>query len=208
MPLKHDRGNESAMQLIARIGAHFEQSARLKTDLAELLATPIAQAAQLMADTLLQEKKLLACGNGASAALAQYFVSRMLNRYDLERPSLAALALSADSVTLTAIANDEHFSHVYSKQVNALGQAGDVLLALSTSGDSVNVLQAIRAAKERGMLVIALSGGDGGSVVELLSGQDIHIGIPHDNAARIQEIYLLILHCLCDAIDCLLLGVH
>lgn len=196
------------MQLTERIGAHFEQSARLKSDLAELLAAPIAQAAQLMADTLLQEKKLLACGNGASAALAQYFASRMLNRYDLERPSLAALALSADSVTLTAIANDEHFSHVYSKQVNALGQAGDVLLALSTSGDSINVLQAIRAAKERGMLVIALSGGDGGSVVELLSGQDIHIGIPHENAARIQEIYLLILHCLCDAIDCLLLGVH
>ena len=196
------------MQLTERIGAHFEQSARLKSDLAELLAAPIARAAQLMADTLLQEKKLLACGNGASAALAQYFASRMLNRYDLERPSLAALALSADSVTLTAIANDEHFSHVYSKQVNALGQAGDVLLALSTSGDSINVLQAIRAAKERGMLVIALSGGDGGSVVELLSGQDIHIGIPHENAARIQEIYLLILHCLCDAIDCLLLGVH
>src|SRR5690606_20607411 len=154
------------------------------------------------------EKKLLACGNGASAALSQYFVSRMLNRYQLERPSLAALALSADSVTLTAIANDEHFSHVYSKQVNALGRPGDVLLALSTSGNSVNVLQAIRAARENGMLVIALSGGDGGGLVELLSDQDIHIGIPHDNAARVQEIYLLILHCLCDAIDCLLLGVH
>ena len=196
------------MQLTARISAHFEQSARLKNELAELLATPIAQAAQLMADTLLKEKKLLACGNGGSAALAQYFASRMLNRYDLERPSLAALALSADSVTLTAIANDEHFSHVYSKQVNALGQTGDVLLALSTSGDSINVLQAIRAAKERGMLVIALTGGDGGGVLELLTDQDIHIGIPHENAARIQEIYLLILHCLCDAIDCLLLGVY
>ena len=196
------------MQLTARISAHFEQSARLKNELAELLATPIAQAAQLMADTLLKEKKLLACGYGGSAALTQYFASRMLNRYDLERPSLAALALSADSVTLTAIANDEHFSHVYSKQVNALGQAGDVLLALSTSGDSINVLQAIRAAKERGMLVIALTGGDGGGVLELLTDQDIHIGIPHENAARIQEIYLLILHCLCDAIDCLLLGVY
>ena len=196
------------MQLTARIGAHFEQSARLKNELAELLAAPIAHAAQLMADTLLKEKKLLACGNVGSAALAQYFASRMLNRYDLERPSLAALALSADSVTLTAIANDEHFSHVYSKQVNALGQAGDVLLALSTSGDSINVLQAIRAAKERGMLVIALTGGDGGGVLELLTDQDIHIGIPHENAARIQEIYLLILHCLCDAIDCLLLGVY
>ena len=196
------------MQLTARIGAHFEQSARLKNELAELLAAPIAQAAQLMADTLLKEKKLLACGNGGSAALTQYFASRMLNRYDLERPSLAALALSADSVTLTAIANDEHFSHVYSKQVNALGQTGDVLLALSTSGDSINVLQAIRAAKERGMLVIALTGGDGGGVLELLTDQDIHIGIPHENAARIQEIYLLILHCLCDAIDCLLLGVY
>lgn len=196
------------MPLTARIGAHFEQSARLKDELAELLAAPIADAARQMADALLQEKKLLACGNGASAALSQYFVSRMLNRYQLERPSLAALALSADSVTLTAIANDEHFSQVYSKQVNALGRPGDVLLALSTSGNSVNVLHAIRAARENGMLVIALSGGDGGGLVELLSDQDIHIGIPHDNAARVQEIYLLILHCLCDAIDCLLLGVH
>ena len=196
------------MQLTPRIHGHFEQSARLKAELAELLAAPIAEAAELMAETLLREHKLLACGNGGSAALAQYFASRMLNRYELERPSLPALALSADSVTLTAIANDEHFSHVYSKQVNALGQPGDVLLAMSTSGDSVNVLQAIRAASDRGIRIVALSGGDGGGVVELLSDRDIHIGIPHENAARVQEIYLLILHCLCDAIDCHLLGVH
>jgi len=196
------------MQLSSRISAHFEESGQLKLALAELLAAPIAQAAELIAAALLQEKKILTCGNGGSAALAQYFASRMLNRYEMERPSLAAVALSADSITLSTIANDGHFDYIYSKQINALGQANDVLLALSSSGNSPNVLQAVAAAKECGMLVIALSGGDGGSLMELLSEQDIHIGVPHDNAARIQEVYILILHCLCDAIDCLLLGAN
>ncbi|HEX5539579.1 MAG TPA: SIS domain-containing protein [Methylophilaceae bacterium] len=196
------------MQLSSRISAHFEESGQLKLALAELLAAPIAQAAELIAAALLQEKKILTCGNGGSAALAQYFASRMLNRYEMERPSLAAIALSADSITLSTIANDGHFDYIYSKQVNALGQANDVLLALSSSGNSPNILQAVAAARECGMQVIALSGGDGGSLMELLSEQDIHIGVPHDNAARIQEVYILILHCLCDAIDCLLLGAN
>jgi D-sedoheptulose 7-phosphate isomerase len=194
--------------LTSRISAHFEQSGQLKLALAELLAAPIAQAAELIATALLQEKKVLTCGNGGSAALAQYFASRMLNRYEMERPSLAAIALSADSITLSTIANDGHFDYIYSKQINALGQSDDVLLALSSSGNSPNILQAVSAAKERGMHVIALSGGDGGRLMELLSAQDIHIGVPHDNAARIQEVYILILHCLCDAIDCLLLGAN
>lgn len=196
------------MQLTSRIHAHFEQSGQLKLALAELLAAPIAQAAEMIAAALLQEKKVLTCGNGGSAALAQYFASRMLNRYEMERPSLAAIALSADSITLSTIANDGHFDYIYSKQVNALGQVDDVLLVLSTSGNSPNILQAVTAARERGMHVIALSGGDGGSLMELLSAQDIHIGVPHDSAARIQEVYILILHCLCDAIDCLLLGAN
>lgn len=195
------------MELTTRISMHFEQSIRLQSELVELLAMPIAQAAELIVGALLQDKKLLTCGNGGSGALAQYFASRMLSRYDLERPSLAAMALSADSITQSSIANDEHFAHVYSKQINALGQPGDILLALSVSGNSANILQAVTAARERGMTVIALSGGDGGSLVELLSEHDIHIGVPHENAARVQEVNMLILHCLCDAIDCLLLGV-
>lgn len=196
------------MELTARISAHFEQSGRLKLELADLLAKPIAQAAEIIVQAFLNEKKVLACGNGGSAANAQYFASRMLNRYEMERPGLAAIALSADISTLTTIANDDHFDHVFSKQIMALGQAGDVLLAMSTSGNSHNILQAIEAGRERGMHIIALSGGDGGGLVELLRDADIHIGVPHDNAPRIQEVYILILHCLCDAIDCLLLGVN
>lgn len=189
-----------------RIGAQFEQSGRLKIELAELLATPVAQAAELIVSAFLQDGKVLVCGNGGSAALAQYFASRMLNRYQHPRPGLAAMALSADGITLTSIANDQRFDDIYSRQVNALGQPHDVLLALSSSGNSSNILNAVTAASERGMHVIALSGGDGGSLLELLSDQHIHIGVPHDNAARVLEVYLLILHCLCDAIDSLLLG--
>lgn len=196
------------MELTARISAHFEQSGRLKLELADLLAKPIAQAAEIIVQAFLNEKKVLACGNGGSAANAQYFASRMLNRYEMERPGLAAIALSADNSTLTSIANDDHFDQVFSKQITALGQTGDVLLAMSTSGNSQNILKAIQAGRERGMHIIALSGGDGGGLVELLGDEDIHIGVPHDNASRIQEVYILILHCLCDAIDCLLLGVH
>jgi D-sedoheptulose 7-phosphate isomerase len=195
------------MELTSRISKQFEESGQLKLELADLLAQPIAKSATMIAQALLNEKKVLACGNGGSAANAQYFASRMLNRYEMERPALAAIALNADSISLTAIANDEHFEQVFSKQVNALGQAGDVLLAMSTSGNSQNITNAIRAAHDRNMYVIAFSGGDGGSLMELLTTEDIHIGVPHDHPSRIQEVYILILHCLCDAIDCLLLGV-
>ena len=195
------------MELSSRISRQFEESGQLKLELADLLAQPIAKSATMIAQALLDEKKVLACGNGGSAANAQYFASRMLNRYEMERPALAAIALNADSVSLTAIANDEHFEHVFAKQVMALGQSGDVLLAMSTSGNSQNIANAIRAAHERSMQVIAFSGGDGGSLVELLANEDIHIGVPHDHPSRIQEVYILVLHCLCDAIDCLLLGV-
>lgn len=196
------------MDLINRITDHFEESARLKLELAGLLAPVIAITADAIVNALLNEKKILVCGNGGSAALAQYFVARMLNRFEMERPGLAAIALSADNCTLTSIANDSNFAQVFSKQILALGQPGDILLTMSSSGNSENVLSAVNAAHEREMRVVAFSGGDGGELVELLSTQDIHIGIPHDHAARIQEIYLLILHCLCDSIDCLLLGVE
>lgn len=196
------------MSIEARITGHFEQSGQLKLDLAKLLAKPIANAAEVIVDALLKEHKVLSCGNGGSAASAQYFASMMLNRYEMERPGLAAIALCADNTTLTSIANENHFEKVFSKQVSALGMEDDVLLAISTRGNSRNILKAISAAKERGMRIIALSGGDGGNVVELLGKHDVHIGVPHDNASRIQETYILILHCLCDAIDCLLLGVN
>ena len=196
------------MDLLTRINNHFEDSAKLKLALAELLSAPIAASAEMMAEAFLNEKKVLICGNGSGAANAQYFSSRMLNHFEVERPGLAAIALSADSATLTAIANFGHFDQTYAKQVLALGQAGDVLIAISTSGNAANILNAIRAAKERNMRVIAFSGGDGGLLMELLEDQDIHLGVPHDNAARIQEVFVLILHCLCDAIDCLLLGVN
>lgn len=196
------------MDLQTRIHHHFEDSARLKLELAELLADPILTGAQIMADAFLKEKKVLACGNGGGAANAQYFSSCMLNHFEVERPGLAAIALNADSTTMSAIAKYGHFDQAYAKQVHALGQAGDVLIAISTSGNAANILNAIRAAKERQMKVIALSGGDGGLLMELLGEEDIHLGVPHDSIARIQEVYVLILHCLCDAIDCLLLGVN
>ena len=198
----------SNQDLNQRISAHFEQSARLKMELADLLAAPIAHAAEVIVQALLNEKKILSCGNGGAAANAQYFTSRMLNHFETERPGLAAIALSADTITLTSIANTGNFEQVFSKQIMALGQTGDVLMAISASGNSKNILKAINAAKERNMHVIALTGGDGGNAVELLGADDIHIGVPHDNASRVQEVYVLILHCLCDAIDCILLGVN
>ena len=196
------------MDLIPRISGHFEDSARIKLESADLLAPPIAEAAATVVAALLEDKKVLACGNGGSAALAQYFTARMLNRFDMERPGLAALALGADNSTVTSIANDTDFAQVFSRQVMALGQPGDVLLAMSSSGNSLNILEAIKAARERDMRVVALSGGDGGGLMELLLPQDIHIGVPHENSARVQEMFILVLHCLCDSIDCLLLGVE
>ncbi len=198
----------SNLELTDRISKHFEQSANLKLQLAELLSKPILESANIIVKALLDEKKILTCGNGGGAANAQYFASRMLSHYETERPGLAAISLSADNTTLTSIANFGHFEYIFSKQIMALGQPGDVLLAISTSGNSANIIKAIEAAKEREMIVISMSGGDGGTLVELLTDNDIHIGVPHDNPYRIQEVYILILHCLCDAIDCLLLGVY
>ena len=165
-------------------------------------------AAQLLRDTFAAGGKLLLCGNGGSAADAQHFAAELLNRFELERPPLAALALTTDSSTLTSIANDYDFSQVFSKQVRALGQPGDVLLAISTSGNSPNVIEAVHAAHEREMRVVALTGKGGGAMAELLGPDDIHLCVPSDRTARIQEVHLLTLHCLCDGIDCLFLGIE
>ncbi|ATE58875.1 phosphoheptose isomerase [Thauera sinica] len=196
------------MDLIDRVSRQFEDSARTKLDALEHLAAPIAGAVEVMTTSLLNNGKILSCGNGGSAADAQHFAAELVNRFELERPPLAAVALTTDSSTLTSIANDYDFTQVFSKQVRALGQPGDILLAISTSGNSPNVAEAILAAHEREMRVVALTGKGGGRIGELLADGDIHLCVPADRTARIQEVHLLVLHCLCDGIDCLLLGVE
>ena len=199
-------GTIAAMDLISRISENFSESAHLKLQTMDTLARPIAEAAELMVRSLKKDGKILACGNGGSAADCQHFAAELLNRFEMERPSLAAIALTTDSSTLTSIANDYHFDQVFSKQVRGLGHAQDVLLAISTSGNSRNVVAAIEAAHESGMKVVALTGRNGGKMAETLGKNDIHICVPATSTARIQEVHLLALHCLCDAIDCLLLG--
>ncbi len=196
------------MDLISRINQHFTDSAQLKLQAMDVLARPLASASERMAQCLMKEGKILSCGNGGSAADAQHFAAELLNRFEMERPPLAAMALTTDTSTLTSIANDYDFNEVFSKQVRALGQPGDLLLAISTSGNSRNVMEAIQAAHDRQMDVIALTGKKGGKISALLGPSDVHICVPTDRTARIQEVHLLCLHCMCDAIDCLLLGVE
>lgn len=196
------------MDLQARIQRHFADSAQLKLQAAELLAEPIERAAALMVGSLLNEGKILACGNGGSAADAQHFSAELLNRFEMERPGLAGIALTTDSSTLTSIGNDYDFNQIFSKQVRALGHGGDVLLAISTSGNSPNVVAAITAAHEKQMTVVALTGRDGGKMGEMLREADVHICVPSPVTARIQEVHILCLHCLCDAIDVQLLGIE
>ena len=196
------------MDLISRINQHFTDSAHLKLQAMGLLAEPLASASERMVQCLMKEGKILSCGNGGSAADAQHFAAELLNRFEIERPPLAAMALSTDTSTLTSIANDYDFNDVFSKQVRALGQPSDLLLAISTSGNSPNVMQAVHAAHDRQMDVIALTGKKGGKIAALLGPNDVHICVPADRTARIQEVHLLCLHCMCDAIDCLLLGVE
>jgi D-sedoheptulose 7-phosphate isomerase len=196
------------MDLIDRISTHFHDSAELKLQAVGMLAGPIAAAAERMVRCLVNDGKIMSCGNGGSAADAQHFAAEMLNRFEMERPGLAAIALTTDSSTLTSIANDYDYNQVFAKQVRALGQTHDVLLAISTSGNSRNVMEAIVAAHERNLGVIALTGKTGGQIAAMLTPEDIHICVPAANTARIQEVHLLTLHCLCDAIDCLLLGVE
>ena len=196
------------MDLINRISENFSESAHLKLQSMDALARPIAGAAERMVQCLKRDGKILACGNGGSAADSQHFAAELLNRFEMERPGLAAIALTTDTSTLTSIANDYDYEQVFSKQVRALGQKNDMLLAISTSGNSKNVLAAVLAAHENGMAVVALTGRNGGKMPELLQASDIHICVPAQSTARIQEVHLLVLHCLCDAIDCLLLGVE
>jgi D-sedoheptulose 7-phosphate isomerase len=195
-----------SIDLVARVSRHFSDSAQTKLHAVEVLAQPIARATEVMVRCLMANGKILACGNGGSAADSQHFAAELLNRFERERPGLAAFALTTDSSTLTSIANDYDYNQVFSKQVLALGQPNDVLLAISTSGNSPNVVAAVRAAHERDMKVVALTGKGGGEVGKQLAAGDVHVCVPHAVTARIQEVHLLALHCLCDGIDCLLLG--
>jgi D-sedoheptulose 7-phosphate isomerase len=194
------------MEAAERIRMHFEESAAVKLESASVLADDVARAAEHVTQCLLSNGKVLACGNGGSAADAQHFAAEMVGRFERERPELPAIALTTDTSILTAIANDYGFDVVFSKQVRALGNPGDVLLAISTSGNSPNVVAAVEAAHDRRMRVIALTGKGGGRVAELLAPDDVHLCVPHRVTARIQEVHLLIIHCLCDAIDHALLG--
>ena len=189
-----------------RILGHFHESAELKHQAAEQLAQPIAQAVELMFMALSNGNKILACGNGGSAAYCQHFAAELVGRFERERLPLPALALTTDSSILTAIGNDYGYQDIYSKQVQAFGQSGDVLLAISTSGNSSNIVAAIEAALERDMRVVALTGKGGGAMGQLLTDMDVHICVPHDRTARIQEVHLLTIHCLCDGIDVALFG--
>ena len=189
-----------------RILGHFHESAELKHQAAEQLAQPIAQAVELMFMALSNGNKILACGNGGSAADCQHFAAELVGRFERERLPLPALALTTDSSILTAIGNDYGYQDIYSKQVQAFGQSGDVLLAISTSGNSSNIVAAIEAALERDMRVVALTGKGGGAMGQLLTDMDVHICVPHDRTARIQEVHLLTIHCLCDGIDVALFG--
>ncbi len=189
------------MSVNARIKSIFEDSIRTKQDSISALVTPITRAVELMVARLQAGNKVLSCGNGGSAADAQHFSSELLNRFDRDRPSLPAIALTTDASTITSIANDYNYNDIFAKQISSLGQAGDILLAISTSGNSANVIHAMEAAHQRKMHVIALSGRDGGKMAELIGANDVEIRVPSKVTARIQEVHLLAIHCLCDQID-------
>ncbi|MBL3598327.1 MAG: phosphoheptose isomerase [gamma proteobacterium endosymbiont of Lamellibrachia anaximandri] len=194
------------MELNDRIKQIFEQSIQTKIEAMPLLVVPIAGAAELIVAQLLEGGKILSCGNGGSAGDAQHFSSEMLNRFERERPGLPAIALTTDTSTLTSIANDYSYERVFARQIEALGQPGDLLLAISTSGNSNNVCAAMEAAHEQEMAVIALTGKEGGEAAKLLAPGDVEIRVPSGSTARIQEVHLLTIHCLCDLVDQQLLG--
>lgn len=194
------------MDPVMRVRDHFAESIATKQAAAEQLAETIVVAGRLMSEALLDDGKILSCGNGGSAADSQHFSSELLNRFERDRPGLPALALTTDSSTLTSISNDYAYEEIFSKQVRALGKSGDVLLGISTSGNSENVIRAIAAAHERGMNVVALTGGSGGRMADAFAEGDVEIRVPATRTARIQEVHLVVIHCLCDLIDATLLG--
>ena len=196
------------MDPLDRIRENFKETIETSIKSGELLPSVIVKGAEIMTNCLLNEKKILSCGNGGSAAEAQRFSGMMLNRFDMERPGLPTIALTTDSSSLTSIANDYQYADVFSKQIRAIGQPGDTLLAISTSGESHNIIHAIDAAHERAMSVIALTGREGGQLTDLMHENDIEIRVPSWSTARIQEIHTMIVNYLCDLIDQQLLGLE
>lgn len=194
------------MDSVQRIRDLFNESIQTKIAAVDLLTEPVARAGEAMVQSLLNGHKILACGNGGSAGDAAHFSSEMLNRFERERPSLPAIALTTDTPTLTSIANDYSYNEVFAKQIRALGQPGDILLAISTSGNSKNVIAAMEAALNRDMIIVALTGRDGGNMAGLLGPNDVEVRVPSNSTARIQEVHLLVIHCLCDYIDRRLFG--
>jgi len=183
------------------VKAIFDKSIKAKQDASDILNSPITSAIETMAKALKSGNKILSCGNGGSAADAQHFAAELVCRFERERPALAAIALTVDTSALTAISNDYHYDETFARQIDALAKSGDVLLAISTSGFSQNIVRAVEQAHEQGMLVVALTGRDGGQVAKLLTKNDIEIRVPSESTARIQEVHLLTIHCLCDQID-------
>ena len=194
------------MNMLDRVRDHFSECVATKQAAAEVISERIVEAGGLMSQSLLADGKILSCGNGGSAADSQHFSSELLNRFEKERPGLPAMALTTDSSTLTSISNDYAYEEIFSKQVRALGKPGDVLLGISTSGNSENVCRAIAAAHERDMRIVALTGHEGGRMAELYRAGDVEIRVPASRTARIQEVHLVVIHCLCDIIDTSLLG--
>ncbi|HEY2629120.1 MAG TPA: phosphoheptose isomerase [Usitatibacter sp.] len=185
---------------------HFEEGIELRRKMAETMPAEIAKAGEALAGALKAGRKVLSCGNGGSAADSQHFAAELVGRFERERPGLPGIALTTDTSALTAIANDYAFDQVFSKQVLALGQAGDFLLAISTSGNSKNVIEAMKAAQSRGMHVIALTGRDGGEMGRMVKPGDFHLNVAHPRTMRVQEIHLLAIHCLCEVIDNVMFG--
>jgi D-sedoheptulose 7-phosphate isomerase len=194
------------MDLVAHLKQHFDEGIELRSRMAKTLPADIARAGQALAGALKAGHKALACGNGGSAADSQHFAAELVGRFERERPGLPAIALTTDTSALTAIANDYDFDRVFSKQVEALGSPGDVLLAISTSGNSKNTLEAMKVAQARGLVVIALTGRDGGAMGRMARAQDFHLNVAHSRTMRVQEIHLLVIHCLCEVVDNLIFG--
>jgi D-sedoheptulose 7-phosphate isomerase len=194
------------MNLASTLAAHFNDHVVATQDSAKMLSSPLLRAIDMCFGCVTNNGKILACGNGGSAADAQHFIAELVGRFERERLPLAGIALNTDTSILTAVGNDYGYAQIFSRQISALGHPGDVLVAISTSGNSENVQQAIQAAHEREMRVIALSGKGGGTMNDLLSTDDIHLCVPHDRTMRVQEVHILLLHMLCDGIDTLLLG--
>lgn len=194
------------LPLLTRIKTHFEESIETKRNASYILPEIILKASQAFVECLMKNHKILVCGNGGSAADSQHFASELINRFEVERPSLPAIALTTDTSTITSIANDYGYSDIFYKQILALGQTNDCLLLISTSGNSESILKAYEAACRKELKIIVLSGKDGGSLAGLLNSADIEIRVPGSSTARIQETHLLIIHCLCDLIDKQLFG--